>query len=42
MRAKVLLVGDDSEKYCGSYGSHFNGRRISRDETTMAADLATE
>jgi PAS domain S-box-containing protein len=35
------LIGDDSEKYCGSYKLYFNGRRISREETPMASVLRT-
>jgi PAS domain S-box-containing protein len=34
-------IGDDSEKYCGSYRLFFNGRLIARDETPMASVLRT-
>lgn len=34
-------IGDDSEKYCGSYRLFFNGRLITRDETPMASVLRT-
>ncbi|MFS8056688.1 PAS domain S-box protein [Rhizobium sp. BR 317] len=35
------LIGDDSEKYCGSYRLYTDGRRIRRDETPMATVLLT-
>lgn len=35
------LIGDDSEKYCGSYRLYTGGRRIRRDETPMATVLRT-
>jgi len=34
-------VGDDSEKYCGSYKLYFQGREITREETPMATVLRT-
>lgn len=34
-------IGDDSERYCGSYKLYFNGRQIAREETPMAAVLRT-
>jgi PAS domain S-box-containing protein len=34
-------IGDDSEKYCGSYKLYFGGRPISREETPIAAVLRT-
>jgi PAS domain S-box-containing protein len=35
------LVGDDSDKYCGSFRLYFNGRQITRDQSPMARVLAT-
>jgi PAS domain S-box-containing protein len=32
-------IGDDSERFCGSYKLYFGGREIARDETPMAAVL---
>ena len=34
-------VGDDSERFCGSYRWYFNGRRIAREATPMAYALKT-
>jgi PAS domain S-box-containing protein len=34
-------LGDDTERFCGSYKLSFGGRPISRDETPMAAALRT-
>ena len=34
-------IGDDTEKYCGSYKLYFGGRQITREETPMAAVLRT-
>ncbi len=34
-------IGDDTEKYCGSYKLYFGGREIAREETPMAAVLRT-
>lgn len=34
-------IADDAEVFCGSYRRYFNGRRISREETPMAAVLRT-
>jgi PAS domain S-box-containing protein len=34
-------IGDDGERFCGSYRLHFDGREISRDETPMAHALRT-
>lgn len=34
-------IGDDSDKYCGSYRLFFDGRLITRDETPMASVLRT-
>jgi PAS domain S-box-containing protein len=34
-------IGDDAERYCGSYKLYFYGRRISREETPMASVLRT-
>ena len=34
-------VGDDSERFCGSYRWYFNGRRIAREATPMAYVLKT-
>src|SRR5689334_21837043 len=34
-------IGDDTERYCGSYKLYFGGRSIARDETPMAAVLRT-
>ena len=34
-------IGDDTEKYCGSYKLCFGGREIAREETPMAAVLQT-
>jgi len=34
-------IGDDSEKYCGSYRLYFGGRQIERQETPMATVLRT-
>jgi PAS domain S-box-containing protein len=34
-------IGDDTEKFCGSYRLYFNGRQISRHETPMATVLRT-
>jgi PAS domain S-box-containing protein len=38
---RVPMVGDDSEKFCGSHRLYFDGRQISREETPMAAVLRT-
>lgn len=38
---RTPAVGDDSERYCGSYRLYFNGRQISHSETPMAHVLAT-
>ncbi|HUI96524.1 MAG TPA: PAS domain S-box protein [Xanthobacteraceae bacterium] len=38
---RTPLLGDDSERYCGSYRLYFDGRAIARDETPMAAVLRT-
>jgi PAS domain S-box-containing protein len=38
---RAPTIGDDSEKYCGSYRLFFNGRLTARDETPMAAVLRT-
>jgi PAS domain S-box-containing protein len=34
-------IGDDSEKYCGSYKLYLGGRQITRQETPMASVLRT-
>ena len=34
-------IGDDSEKYCGSYKVYCNGREIARHDTPMATALRT-
>jgi PAS domain S-box-containing protein len=34
-------VGDDAERFCGSYKLHFGGSQIGREETPMAHALAT-
>jgi PAS domain-containing protein len=34
-------IGDDSDKYCGSYKRYFGGREILREETPMATALRT-
>ncbi len=34
-------IGDDSERFCGSYKWYFNGRRIAREATPMAFVLKT-
>jgi PAS domain S-box-containing protein len=34
-------LGDDTERFCGSYKLYFGGREISRDETPMAHALRT-
>ena len=34
-------IGDDAERYCGSYAAFFDGRQISPDETPMAYALRT-
>jgi PAS domain S-box-containing protein len=38
---RTPLIGDDSERFCGSYRLHFAGRQIARDETPMASVLRT-
>jgi PAS domain S-box-containing protein len=39
--AREPRIGDDSEKYCGSYRRYFDGLPIARDETPMASVLKT-
>jgi PAS domain-containing protein len=34
-------IGDPTERFCGSYRLHFDGREISRAETPMAHALST-
>jgi PAS domain S-box-containing protein len=34
-------IGDLTDRFCGSYGLYFDGRKISREETPMAQALAT-
>ena len=34
-------IGDDTERFCGSYKLQFRGRQITREETPMAAVLKT-
>ncbi|HVW55882.1 MAG TPA: PAS domain S-box protein [Rhizobiaceae bacterium] len=38
---RTPLIGDDSERYCGSYKLYFDGRPVSRVETPMAMVLRT-